>query len=78
MSAQEDKLDEQGTTTEQARVMLQKLRDDAFEASDEKVALALGRTEQEITDTLHGNATFDDDLLIKVRGIAQQRGVNLG
>lgn len=78
MTPQENKLDDHGTTTEQARAMLQKLRDDAFEASDEKVAVALGRTEQEITDTLHGNAEFDDDLLMKVRGIAQQRGVDLG
>lgn len=78
MTPQENRLDEQGTTIEQGRAMLQKLRDDAFEANDEKVAVALGRTEQEISDTLHGNAQFDDDLLIKVRGVAQQRGVDLG
>lgn len=78
MSPQENKLDEQGTTVGQARAMLQKLRDDAFEASDEKVAIALGRTEQEVTDTLSGSAEFDDDLLMKVRGLAQQRGIDLG
>lgn len=74
---QNREVDERGTTPEEARAMLQKLRDDAFEGSDEKAAVALGRAEQEIFDVLHGNLEFDDDLMMKVRGIAKERGVNL-
>jgi DNA-nicking Smr family endonuclease len=77
MTPKNESVDEHGTTPEQARAMLQKLRDNAFEGSNEKAALVLGRTEQEISDILQGDAEFDDDLLMKARGIAQQRGVNL-
>lgn len=74
---QNDALDERGTTPAQARAMIQKLRDDAFEGSDEKLAVALGRTEQEIFDILHSETGLDDDLIMKVRGIAQQRNVSI-
>lgn len=77
MTPHNEDVDERGTTPAQARAMLQKLRDDAFDGNDEKVALALGRTQQEIFDVLHGDAEFDDDLFMKVRGIAQQRNVSL-
>ena len=70
------KLDDRGTTPEEARSMLQKLRDDAFEGSDEKLSVAIGRPENELFDVLYGNAEFDDDLMMKTRGLAQQRGVN--
>lgn len=77
MSPQSEMLDERGTTPEQARAMLQTLRDRLFESNDEKVAVVLGRTQQEIFDVLQGNANFDDDLLMKVRGVAKERGLEL-
>jgi hypothetical protein len=68
-------LDERGTTPQQALAMLQMLRDKAFDGSDEKLSLAIGRTPEELFDIMHGNAEFDDGLIIKTRGLAQQRGV---
>jgi plasmid maintenance system antidote protein VapI len=74
---QNDALDERGTTPAQARTMIEKLRDNAFDGSDEKLAVALGRTQQEISDILQSETGLDDDLIMKVRGIAQQRNVNI-
>ena len=42
-----------------------------------KAALALGRPEQEINDMLSGDMTVDDDLDMKVHGLAQERGISL-
>lgn len=77
MSPQAGKFDEQGTTAEQATEMLQKLLH-AFDNDKEKLAVALGRTEDEMAHALSGNAdAFDDDLVMKMRGLAQQRGIEI-
>jgi hypothetical protein len=53
------------------------VRDDAFEGSDEKLALALGRPIEEITGWLNGSEIIDGDVLIKARALAIQRGVEI-
>jgi hypothetical protein len=53
------------------------LRDRAFDSSDEKLALALGRPTEEIESLIGGEEVIDDDLVMKARGIAQERGVEL-
>lgn len=77
MTPNNDKLDERGTTTPEARTLLQTLRDKGFEGDNGKVAIVLGRTEDEIADIFNDKGTFDDDLLIKVRALAQQRGIEI-
>jgi hypothetical protein len=72
-----DELDDQGTTQEEAAEILQILRDDVFESSDEKLALALGRPPEEIKAWLSGNDIIDADVLLKARGLAMERGVEL-
>ena len=55
--------------------MVLKLRDRAFDASDEKLAIALGRPVEEVTGWSAGHELIDDDVIMKVRGIAMHRGV---
>ncbi len=77
MAIEASALDERGTTPEQATEMLQKLLH-AFENDKGKLAVALGRDEEEVGHALSGNSeAFDDDLVMKIRGLAQQRGVDL-
>jgi hypothetical protein len=68
-------VDDRGTGQEKAARMLLKLRDRAFDASDEKLAIALGRPVEEISGWSAGHELIDDDVIMKVRGIAMHRGV---
>ena len=77
MIPQTDGLDDQGTQPGEAAQMLQKLAA-AFDHDNEKLAVILGRTTDEITHALSGNAeAFDDDLVMKMRGIAKERGFDI-
>ena len=77
MATERSALDERGTTPEQAAEIAQKLLR-AFDNDKEKLAVALGRDEEDVAHALSGNSeAFDDDLVIKMRGLAQQRGINL-
>ncbi|MGH9942000.1 MAG: hypothetical protein ACRD9R_06540 [Pyrinomonadaceae bacterium] len=71
-------VDDQGTSEQQGRELLRRLRDEGFGADDEKLAVALGRPLEEVsawmTDT---GEPVDDDIVMKARGIAQERGINL-
>ncbi|MCU1265772.1 MAG: hypothetical protein JWM21_2090 [Acidobacteria bacterium] len=71
----EHTVDDRGTGQESAATMLLKLRDRAFEASDEKLAVALGRPIEEINAWHSGQEVIDDDVVMKVRNIARLRGV---
>lgn len=75
MQKDPDTLDDQGTTQEEATEILQMLRDDVFESSDEKLALALGRPAEEVKAWLSGKLTVDEDGLAKARGLAMERGI---
>jgi hypothetical protein len=70
-------VDDRGTGQEQAARILRKLRDRAFEASDEKLALALGRPTEEVAGWSAGRELIDDDVVMKARGIAMHRGVHV-
>lgn len=70
-------VDSEGTDQTAAREMLVQLRDKGFDGSNEKFAVALGRNLDDITKFLNGDATIDDDMVMKARGIATLRGVNL-
>jgi hypothetical protein len=68
-------IDDQGTNQSEAAEILREIRDAAFDSSDEKLALALGRSSEEITGWLNGEEKVDSDALIKARALASERGV---
>lgn len=70
-------VDDRGTHQDEAAKILLNLRDRAFEASDEKLALALGRPTEEIAAWNAGLEVIDDDVIMKARGIAFHRGVRV-
>jgi hypothetical protein len=72
-----DALDDQGTNQTEGRAIIKRLRDKAFDGSNEQLALALGRPVEEVEGWTGGAETVDDDVLMKVRGIAQERGVDV-
>lgn len=72
-----NQVDDQGTSEAEGRALLKRLCDDGFEGSDEKLALALGRPVEEIEGWVKGSAPVDDDVVMKARGIAEQRGITI-
>ena len=70
-----DSLDDQGTNQTEGRAIIKRLRDKAFDGNNEQLALALGRPVEEVEGWTGGAETVDDDVLMKARGIAQERGV---
>jgi hypothetical protein len=72
-----NQVDDQGTSEAEGRELLKKLRDAGFEGSDEKLALALGRPTEEVEGLMSGTAPVDDDVVMKARGIAKERGIEI-
>jgi len=70
-------LDDQGTNQAEGRAIIKRLRDKAFDGNDEQLALALGRPVEEVAGWTGGGESVDDDVLMKARGIAQERGVDV-
>ncbi len=70
-------VDDRGTGQDEAAQILRNLRDRAFQASDERLALALGRPTEEIAAWNAGEEVIDDDVVMKARGIAINRGVRI-
>jgi hypothetical protein len=68
-------IDDRETSQGEGRELLRRLRDEAFERSDEKLAVALGRPAEEISGIINNGAAVDDDVVMKARGIAKERGV---
>jgi hypothetical protein len=75
----EDAVDDRGTSEAQGREILKRLRDQGFEADDEKLAVALGRPVEEVQGwtAAGGDEPVDDDIIMKARGIARERGIEL-
>jgi plasmid maintenance system antidote protein VapI len=57
---------------------LKALCDNGFDGDIGAAALALGRDEEQITDILDGNVQIDEDLIMKIHGIADERAIDLG
>ena len=70
-------LDDQGTNQTEGRAIIKRLRDNAFDGNNEQLALALGRPVEEVEGWTGGAEPVDDDVLMKARGIAQERGVEV-
>ena len=75
--SEETALDDQGTDQAEAVGILAQVLDTAFDSSNKKLALALGRSSEEISDWLSGNAEVDSDTLIKLRALADERSVEI-
>jgi len=69
----EAQIEDRGTNQSEAARVLKKIRDEVFDSSDEKLALALGRSREEIAEWLNGEGTIDGDALLKVRALARER-----
>src|SRR6185295_18128259 len=68
-------IDDHGTDQAEALNILTHIRDAAFDSSDEKLALALGRPTEEIEAWTRGAEIIDGDVIMKARGLAMERGV---
>ena len=73
----DQEVDDKGTDQAQAREIIKNLCDRAFEGSDEKAAVALGRSVDHVQGVVKGSEPADDDLVMKARGIALNRGVEI-
>lgn len=72
-----NQVDDQGTSEGEGRALLKRLRDAGFDGSDEKLALALGRPAAEVQGWTSGSDPVDDDVVMKARGIARERGIEI-
>ena len=72
-----EEADDRGSAQLDALRVLRNLRDRAFDSSNEKLALALGRPTEEVEAWSSGSVPIDDDVLIKARGIAIERGIEV-
>ena len=68
-------VDDRGTDQFAAADILRQIRDAGFDASDEKLALALGRPAEEIEAWTSGSGHIDADVILKARNLARQRGI---
>ena len=73
----DQEVDDKGTDQEEAKIILTKLRDQGFDADNEKLAVALGRTVEQVEAMISGGETIDDDVVMKARGIAIHRGIEV-
>lgn len=70
-------IDDRGTDQQEASQILKTVRDAAFDGSDEKLALALGRPIEEIEAWGDGSDVIDGDVVMKARALANERGVGI-
>lgn len=70
-------LDDRGTDDAAGIEMLRRLRDEGFEGDDAKFAVALGRPAEDVASWMRGEGRLDDDIIMKARGIAQERGIEI-
>ena len=68
---------ENRSTAASAKEAMERLLDRGFGGDKFMFALALGRSEEQIEGMLNGAEDIDEDLEMKVRGIAQERGIDI-
>jgi len=73
----EQAVDDRGTNQSEGRALLKRLRDRGFDSSDEKLAVALGRPLEEVEAWTGGAEVVDDDVVMKARGIAKERNIEI-
>ena len=73
----ENALDDRGTDTAGGLALLKRLRDSGFEGDDLKFSVVLGRPVEEVEAWMAGSEPPDDDIIMKARGIARERGIEI-
>ena len=73
----DQQVDDKGTDQTEAKEIIRRLCDGAFEGDADKLAVALGRSTEHVQAVLSGAEPADDDLVMKARGIAINRGVEV-
>ena len=73
----EQQVDDKGTDQEEAQRILTTVRDQGFDGDNAKFAVALGRSEEQVQAIISGAETIDDDVVMKTRGIALNRGIKI-
>jgi hypothetical protein len=74
---QNEAVDDRGTNQGEGRTLLKNLRDQGFDSDDEQLAVALGRPVEEIEAWMNGREPVDDDVIMKARGLATERGISI-
>lgn len=76
--ALDQQVDDKGTDQEEAKRMLAALRDRGFDGDNQQFAVALGRSAEQVQGWLDGTEIIDDDVVMKAKGIALNRGIEIG
>jgi hypothetical protein len=71
-------VDDQVTDQAAARDMLDAFCKNGFGGDEQKAAVVLGRPVSELREMLDGQSGVDEDLEMKMRGIAKERGFRVG
>ena len=74
----DQQVDDKGTDQEEAKRMLTALRDRGFDGNNEDLAVALGRSVEQVEAWMDGSEVIDDDVVMKARGIAPNRNIQVG
>ena len=77
MKAVEQSIDDRGNNQEHGRTMLRNFIDRGFNGSVELAGTALGWPQDKLQQHLNGDLTVDDDLVMKMRGIAKERNFDI-
>ena len=75
MEPKQQPVDDKGTGQTEAQRELNRLLFDGFNGRVDELAVALGRDEESLTQLLRRAGTVDDDLAMKVKGVAGERGI---
>jgi len=71
-------VDDQVMDQAAARDMLDAFCKNGFGGDEQKAAVVLGRPVSELREMLDGQSGVDEDLEMKMRGIAKERGFRVG
>ncbi len=74
----DQQVDDKGTDQQEAKRMLTALRDRGFNGDNGDLAVALGRSMEQVEAWMDGSETIDDDVVMKAKGIALNRDIALG
>lgn len=70
-------IDDSGTDESGARTLLENLCSNGFDGDIGEAAVVLGRTPEELQNILDGDEPADEDLIMKIRGVARERDINI-
>lgn len=77
MAINDNIVDDQGTDQQGAREMLRSFCERGFGGDLAQAALVLGRPAGELQQILDDQFFVDDDLAMKIKGIAQERNIDI-